>query len=175
MLLTIFLSVFIAVIIYLLFVPIILVIDTANQEYYIKIKGVAKAIVTGDEEHFIKIKLRVFFLNFDFYPFLKKSSSKKNSKAINTHRKKSKVFNLKIVLRVVSSFRIQKCYLDIDTGDCIQNAKLYPVLGFLNMTKGVFSVNFEGKNSLLLYVENRTIRLIKLFINFKKLHHGITF
>ncbi|XLS30248.1 hypothetical protein ACJD0Z_05320 [Flavobacteriaceae bacterium M23B6Z8] len=164
--LLIFLSALIAVITYLLFVPVILVIDTANENYYIKIKGFAKAALIGDNKHLIKVKLKVLFLSFDFYPLLEKDTSSKRVKEKNTKGKKLKVFNFKTFLRMLSSFRIKKCYLDIDTGDCIQNAKLYPIFGFLNLTKGVFRVNFEGKNSLLLCVENRPIRLIKSLINF---------
>ncbi|WP_340202257.1 hypothetical protein [Ascidiimonas sp. W6] len=167
MLLIIFLSVFFAVILYLLFVPVIISIDTVNQNYYLQVKGLAKVFITGDEKQLIKVKLKIFFLNFNFYPLKKKTTKKKELEITEKSSKKKKysVLNLKSALRILRSFEIKKCQLDIDTGDCIENAKLYPVFVFLNRTKGTFRINFEGKNSLLLCVENRPLWLIRSFIN----------
>lgn len=57
-------------------------------------------------------------------------------------------------------------YLNIDTGDCISNAKLYPLFAFFNYKGGNFNINFEGKNRLALHIQNRPIKIIKTFFNF---------
>lgn len=55
--------------------------------------------------------------------------------------------------------------MNIDTGDCIANSKLYPVFSFLSYQFGGFHVNYKGQNTLVLAVENRPIRIIKSFFN----------
>lgn len=70
------------------------------------------------------------------------------------------------MVKLVRSFRIKKFRMEIDTGDSVMNAKLYPmyaVFPFLNID---FGINFEGRNELALVIENRPIRIIRSFINF---------
>ena len=68
MILTIFLSLFLLLIIYLLFIPVILFIDTATNQYYIQLKGLANASIELHSKEVLIFKLRVSFLNFYFYP-----------------------------------------------------------------------------------------------------------
>jgi hypothetical protein len=56
--------------------------------------------------------------------------------------------------------------LDVDTGNCIQNAKLYPAFAFLNHHVGTFHINFEGRVNMVLHMQSRPINIIKSFINF---------
>jgi hypothetical protein len=148
-------------------VPIIFFADTSTNQYYIKVKGIAKASMESDEFEIFKIHLEVLFLNFFFYPIKKKRAVKlnkgKNKIAENKHFKS---VNFKKVLRVLKSFKIKQFQLDIDTGDCIVNSKLYPAFAFLNFYNHTqCSVNFESRNNVLLSIENRPIRIIKSFIN----------
>jgi hypothetical protein len=154
-------------IIYLLLVPIILFIDTSTNQYFIKVKGIAKASIESDKLEVFKIRLKVFFFNFYFYPL-------KNNRLVKLNKDKKKVVKKKNfkwahftkVLRVVRSFKIKQFQLDIDTGDCIINSKLFPVFAFLNFYNHTHcSVNFESRNSVLLSLENRPIRIIKSIIN----------
>jgi hypothetical protein len=107
-------------------------------------------------------------LNFYFYPLRKKTV--KSSKKINqlkkaTKKKNRKGFGITKMLRIVRSFKIKKMIINVDTGDCILNAKLIPIFVFLNHYMGTFSVNYEGKNQIMLQVQNRPIYLIKRIIN----------
>ena len=53
---------------YLLLMPIILSIDTATNEYFIQLKGLARAYIEPHEEEIIRIKLNIFFMRFYFFP-----------------------------------------------------------------------------------------------------------
>ena len=53
----------------------------------------------------------------------------------------------------------------MDTGNCILNAKLYPLFALLNYYTGNFYINFQGRNQLVLLVKNRPIDIIKSLIN----------
>jgi hypothetical protein len=148
-------------------IPIVLFIDTKTNEYYIRVKGLVKASIESHKEELISIKLSLFFLNFYFYPFRNIGSvkSKKIENKIENKKKISKGINIEKSLRMIKSFKVKKFIFDIDTGDCILNAKLYPLFVFLNYSIGGFRINFEGKNSVELYICSRPIYLIKSFIN----------
>ena len=167
MLVYIILIVLFGVIIYLLFMPIILHIDTACEQYFLEIKGLVKATIEEDQLEVIKVHLKVLFFNFDFYPLKKIDFSDKSLVGWKTEIKKHRyTISFKKILSVLKSFKIRQFRAEIDTGDCIFNSKLYPTFTLLNFYKGTqLSANFEGKNSVLLSLENRLIRIIKAIIN----------
>jgi hypothetical protein len=67
---------------------------------------------------------------------------------------------------LISSFKIKKLSVVIDTGDFTTNARWYPVFYFLGKAGGEWHINFEGKDALEIKLANRPIYLLKSFINF---------
>jgi len=153
-------------ILYLLFVPLDIVINSTKNQYFIRIWGLAKVALEGHEKEFLRIKLNTLFTRFYFYPLRKKKKEQK--KKIETKSRKRRNFksNFKRGLQVIKSFEIRKLIVDIDTGNCIQNAKLYPAFAFLNHHVGSFQVNFEGRVNMVLHLQTRPISIIKSFINY---------
>ena len=90
MLLTIIILIVIVFLIYLLLMSIIIVIDTVNNQYYVQIKGLVKANVMPDENEILKIRLKIFFLRFSFYPLKKRLSPNKSKKTKKLLIKKPK-------------------------------------------------------------------------------------
>ena len=156
---------FILIVIYILLVPIVLFIDTNTNQYFIKLKGLAKASIEQHKVEILRIKLTVLYLNFYFYP-LQYLRIKKKKETAAKHTKNRKI-GFKKMMCILKSFKVKKLLLNIDTGNCILNAKLYPFFLFLNYYIGYFSINFEGRNRLVLEVENRPIAIIKSIINLK--------
>lgn len=145
--------------------PMILVVDTNNEQYYVQMKGVARADVIKDDKEIFIIRLKLFFLKFYIHPLKAKKEKKTGiSKAVKVD-KKTKKLSFRTVIRIMRSFKVKKFYINIDTGDCITNSKLYPVFAFLNYRSGGFHINYKGQNALVLAVENRPIRIIKSFFN----------
>lgn len=153
--------------IYLLVMPIVLLIDTTTNEYYVQIKGLAKASLESHEEELLRVKLKVFFLKFYFYPLKNISLKRKIKGTPGKVKRTNKKFSHKTGLRLLKSFRIKRLFVDIDTGDCITNAKLYPVAAFLKYYAVNINVNFEGRNQLVLCIQNRPIYILKSLINLK--------
>ncbi|WP_299441408.1 hypothetical protein [uncultured Aquimarina sp.] len=152
--------------IYILLLPIVICLDTNTNEYYIQLKGLAKASIEEDKEEVIRIKLRMLFFNFHFFPLKKVGLGRKKTVKKKSTKKPKNRINIRTGLRLLNSFKVKKILLDIDTGDCIYNAKLYPVFAFLKYyTKGSFNINFNGRNEMALYIQNRPIYIIKSFIN----------
>ena len=155
---------FVSIVIYLLFARISLFIDTSTNRYFIKLQGICSINAERDETEILKLRLHVFFLHFNFYPL----GPDKKKKIKPKKKKKKSRFSLtfKQAYRLVKSFKIKRFYLDLDTGDCITNAKLYPIVSLINYKKGNFNINFNGRNKLVLHIQNRPIYIIKSFINF---------
>ncbi len=142
----------------------VLYIDTANNEYYLQAKGLVKAKVESHDTELIQIKFYTLFMRFKLFPL--RRFKKKKSKSKRVRAKKRKRMGIQKIIRVAKTFKIDELYVDVDTGNCITNAKLFPSIVLMNGHGGHFRVNFEGRNQVLLKVQNRPIRIIKSFINF---------
>jgi hypothetical protein len=103
-------------------------------------------------------------MHFNFYPLA--PDKKKKIKSEKKKKKSRFPFTFQQGWRLLKSFQIKRFYLDVDTGDCITNAKLYPIFSMVNYQGGNFNINFKGRNKLVLDIQNRPIYIIKSFINF---------
>tara|TARA_R110000787_G_scaffold96415_6_gene199811 strand:+ start:1784 stop:2278 length:495 start_codon:yes stop_codon:yes gene_type:complete len=155
---------FLSIVIYLLFARISLFIDTSVNRYFIKLQGICSINAERDEAEILKLRLNIFFFNFNFYPF--RPDKKKTIKPKKKNKRSRFSLTFKQAYRLIKSFKIKRFYLDLDTGDCITNAKLYPVFLLLNYKRGNFNINFNGRNKLVLHIQNRPVYIIKSFINF---------
>ncbi|MFO7673214.1 MAG: hypothetical protein R6V74_05850 [Lutibacter sp.] len=167
MLISFFSILFLLMLFYLSMMPIVLFIDTKTNQYYLQVKGLVKASIESHDEELISIRLKVFFLSFYFYPLrnIVIGNKKKTLKSIENKKKIGKGISFKKGLRMLKSFKVKRLLIDIDTGDCILSAKLYPLFAMLNYHVGGFSVNFQGRNRVELHIYSRPIYLIKSFIN----------
>ena len=60
----------------ILLVPVELCINTTSNQYYLQVKGLARASVEEDHKEVIRIRVRTFFRSFYFYPLRKIGHSK---------------------------------------------------------------------------------------------------
>lgn len=166
MLLFMLLILLLLIITYLLLVSIVLYIDTSTNQYFIKIKGLAKVSLETDEIEIFKVHLKVLFFNFFFYPLKKIKLERRNKvKGKTSKKKRFKSVPIKKILSVINSCKVRRFQLNVDTGDYILNSKLYPIFTFLNYKSGGFHINFQGKNQMVLLMHNRPFYIIKSFIN----------
>ncbi|WP_422079509.1 hypothetical protein [Ulvibacterium sp.] len=149
----------------LLFVPVELYIDTTTNDYYFRLRGLLRADLETHEKELIRVRLDLIFGNVYFYPLRKIGLSQKGRAKKDTERRKGKRMAIGKVIRLLKTFTIKKMVVDVDTGDCLLNAKLYPAFVFLNHTAGQFSINFQGRNHFVLSIQNRPLNIIKSFIN----------
>jgi len=155
---------------WILFAKFKLYVDTAEKQYYLRLKGVVAAHLVPTNDLFL-IKLKVPFYTFSFDPLEMKGSSDKKkkqnkSKSVGkevTKKKKRKSWSATKVFikRAMATFNVNHFILDLDTGDYPLNAQLIPV--FLLMSRGPASLktNFMGKSYFSLEVENRLIRMVR--------------
>ncbi len=166
MILFILLLVLVGIILYLMFIPVILEVDTIEQDYYLQIGTLAKIKLESHPNKIVQIRLRTIYRNFYFYPLIPKSTKKISApKRKNKNKKRSKM-KIRTILKLIRSFKVKKLKVAIDTGDCIANSKWYPFFYFMNEYAGQWTINYEGANSLQLRLVNRPVYLIKSFINY---------
>ena len=160
----IFLVLFLVLMLYVLLMPIIFFIDTATNQFYIQLKGLATASLEKHSEEIVRIKLKVIFFKFYFYPLRKRALMSKQKLEKRNMKKSRKRIGIRKIVGMIRSFKVKRILIDIDTGDCIANAKLYPIFTFLNYHIGKFNINFDGRNRMALHMQNRPIHIIKSFI-----------
>lgn len=152
--------------IYLLFASIIICIDTISNQYYFELKGIFKANLEKDDIELFRIKLKVLLLKFYIYPLKKRKKRMQNKIKTKAHTNSKRNITLTRIIKIINTFKVTRFVLDIDTDNCILNAKLYPLFSLFNFYGGNFHVNFQGRNQLVLYVKNRPIDIIRSIINF---------
>ncbi|WP_407139095.1 hypothetical protein [Aquimarina sp. 2-A2] len=150
----------------LLWIPVSLYINTHKNEYKLTIQNIATASLQNDIEHLIRIKLSVLFWKFYFYPFKENISYKYKARGKVVTSKSTSIIRFDKVLKMLRSFKLKKLLLDIDTGDCITNVKLFVFFRSIkSFIKGTFEINFEGNNQFELHMENRGIFLLTSLIS----------
>jgi len=167
MILTSFLILVVLFLLYLLWMPIILFIDTSSNQYFVQLKGLTKISVEKHIKEIVRIRMRVLFMNFYYYPLRKrtKETSKKLDSKPTKNLKKRRSYSFKTIYRLLRSFKIKRFFVDVDTGDFVTNAKLIPLFTLLNYTIANFKVNFEGRTHMALHMQNRPIHIIKTMLN----------
>ena len=148
----------------LLVSPLNLYVNTNTRDYYLQFGNLFTARIEPHEEKVVCVHIKLFFFDFYLYPLQYKKKTKKKDSGSKRKGFDRKFFTKARMRNLLRSFNIKKLWLNIDTGDYIANAKLFPVCWLLNYTKGTFTVNFEGKNELVLHLQNRPIRILRSFI-----------
>ena len=164
----------VGLLLYLLFLPLDVIVNTSDKKFFARLGYLAKAAVESDEKYLIRVRLSTLFMRFNFYPLKKRRKKEKPKTKKVTKKSQMKWSDFRLGLRLLKSFEIKRFSADVDSGNCITNAKWYPVAALFNYYGGNFNINFIGRNQLTLHLHNRPIRIIKSFINPKKLYHGIT-
>lgn len=152
-------------VLYLLFVPLILEVDTTKHDYYLQIGPLAIITVEPHPDKMLQLRLRTFYRNFYFYPLTPKAKEKKTDSLKKKKKRSFGSVKTRTILKIVRSFKVKKLKVVMDTGNWIVNAKWYPVFYFMNQYSGKWAINYEGRNSLQVRIMNRPVYLLKSIIN----------
>ncbi len=155
----------VAPILWILFAPIVLRIDTKMGVYRVRWKGIASFQFSIQEDVPI-LSLHIWFWKKDFQPLDALSKARKpNSKKKAKKRKSRKKRNWRrLGLRLLHSFKVRQFDLMLDTDDFVLNSYLYPVFHMLHCKPLQLGINYQGESSLQLRIENRLIRLLKAIL-----------
>ena len=153
----------ILVICYLLFAPFYLEVDNIKHMIRVRFHRIISArFIIEDNTAFIKVKFLGWQLKFDL---LKPKNERK--KEPHEKRMQSNKISTSKIIAVIGSFKINKFYVTLDTGNYALNARLIPVfysLGYL-INKTV-TINFLQKNIFKLEIENNISRILWAYITY---------
>lgn len=160
MILLIILGILIVLLIYLLLIPLYVFISTPESRYEAGLGRILKIWITADPEYLLKVWIKIFFYRMEIKPFEFKERKVKAPTKKESQKKKRKLTfkRIKLILRllwkVVSSFKLLQLKLNIDTGDVIHNAHLVPVFSMVYGENIQLTINFDDKNEFILHFEN---------------------
>ena len=107
---------------------------------------------------------KVFFFEKEWHPSQGKPKAKKK-KAVKKKKAAIRLGQLwglaKNMLRAVD---VKRFYIDWDTDDFIQNARLYPAFQLLSGGNRQLHINFMGKQELAILLQTRPYRLAWAFL-----------
>ncbi len=170
------------VILWILFLRIRLIIDTEEALYELRLRPLAKANLMVDEES-IAYEWSVLFWHKrgEIFPAFDKddtkesgsleSQPKKEVKSTKTQRSLKRRMTLEQGLNLsrslLSSFKVNRFRLFLNTDDAIYNAWLYPVFTYWRSKGHDVELRFFGTSELILDIENALHRVLGvLFYNY---------
>ncbi len=147
-----------ALVAYLLWMPLELRIDTASRLFYLRAGFLARASLEPEPEELVLLHLKAGFWHFYWRPsdLISGGGAKKTA----GKRKTTRNITARQALRLMRSFRVRRFRWDLDTGNPALNARLYPVFFLLDRTLGGFGINFQDQNQLALHLVNRPVRIL---------------
>ena len=152
----------------ILLFPLIIEIDTNSGLYRLRLPGIARFQVVFSYEELIEFRIGVFFFRFRFNPFRSKKKEKDKKKDKKAVKKKMDLSAFlsgsRLAPRILRSFRVRRLWLEMDSGDVISNAFLFPAAYALQQENIRISINNESRNSLHLIVQNRLIRIVAILV-----------
>ena len=159
------LFIIVAIFSYLLFAPLYIEINSVNSLYAVRFHHLASAkLIFIDSSLKINLKIAGWKKQIDLFHQLFERKPKKTP-AEQQKKRKPKRFSFSLIKAILKSFRVNKCYLNIDTGDMQLNGILYPGFYWLGKYTGnPIGINFQDKNEIEVEIENNFARIIVAFI-----------
>jgi hypothetical protein len=161
-------SFFIALLLWILFAPVIIFLHTDAKRYHVVLPGIIKMAIVPSPDIFY-IRGWIFFIPFKYRPFQGKKRKRKEKPEKPKPKAKLRMLsgNAQLIKDAIRSFRIRKLMLDIDTDDFMLNAWLVPAFSMVNGGNIQLRANFEGYSSLILDMRLRLGTLLWIFIRNK--------
>lgn len=146
----------------ILFIPLRIVVNTQNKEYYISLPGYFRADLIFESLQSFRIKMRIFLFTFRIEPGRFKAKEEIHPAK---PQKSGKMKNpLQLMKNQLKNFSIKRLNADFDTGDFPLNAQLIPATTFLNSDRVNININFKDENKLDMCITTRIYKILITFI-----------
>lgn len=155
--------VFLCIMVYVLFAPLLVEIDSHNYTYQFRVVPIFRLWWVSDklfghpEMSIFGIHKKISFSN------LKDKTTPLKQQSTNPLN-----FSFQRFFAIIKSCKVKKCVIDIDTGNMPLNGKLFPLMYMLSgLTGKTFHINFTGKNEIVLTIKNNVYSILKAYIKNK--------
>lgn len=165
------LTLLIALLIWILFAPIYLYLEWNDdrQRAELRWRGLIRVLILGSRKGWrVHVRILWFHRQWGLLELLARPSSSAPEKPSKQSRRSSwrPRHPLKMLRRLWRSFRIRQFRWRLDTDDYVLNAYLFPLFRITSRRQRFdWTVNFHGKNEVLLITENRLARMIYAVIS----------
>jgi hypothetical protein len=158
-------AVLLALLAYLLLMQLDLVVNTYQQQYYLRVGRLCTLLLEKDPEELVHLRLRSGLVNITWRPSDFKARAQKPKKLRKPKPEKTRKFKFRTLLALLKAVKVKEFRWQLDTADPILNAQLYPLFFFLKNQRMRCSVNFTGENQLALRLSSRPVKFLKAIIN----------
>lgn len=152
----------IIVLCFILFTPLVIEIDSTRELYQVKLRGIVRiwfAFNQGPLTIYIKTLWWKKAINIpDTGSHVDEAGKTPPVKRKTPRPSFSRVLNK--AHAVAASFHLKVLYIDIDTGDFIINAWLFPLAWFMKNTNRKLQINYRGINVIKFKAVNNTAKLL---------------
>lgn len=154
---------------YLLVMPLELCLDSYRGTFFLRLGVLARLGVEKDPVDFMRLHLKVLFLHFYWRPAEAASWARPRKKPTPGSRgRKPRGLSLERWVKLLKTFRVKSFRLELDTGDPVANARLFPLFYLLGQRAADVGINFLGRNHVSLQIVNRPIYILNALFNPKK-------
>lgn len=158
------LGILIAVLLFLLFTPIVIEVDSSKDLYRLRWRGIGYVRPIFRDGRFL-IRFRILFFTKQLDPLKKRKSKKKKARK---RKKKTGTRWARKGLRKIGpifrAIRVRHIYVNMDTNNAIINAWLYPAMRILSRGRRQLHINFNDVNEVKLKLTTSGFRFIRAFI-----------
>jgi hypothetical protein len=157
---------FLALLLWILFAPVHVYVNTWEELAYIELYGLMRFIFVW-KDYKPLFRMRIFFLEFNL------PSGKKKPKKPRKPKKRKRSFSASAMLEagraLLKTFRLEKLRLRMDTGDVADNARLVPLFCLINTHPAAdCAVSFNGELGMECLIGNRISRMLPVFFKMRK-------
>jgi len=147
---------------YILFAPVYIEIDSIHSIYQVRLhKILSVSFFVNGEASLLEVKAGLWKRRID----LSKAPATKTHAAEEKKQELPASFPFRKLLAVIRSFKVTRLDASLDLGDMSWNGMLYPCFCWLSFITGKnIQINFEGRNSLVLHIENNIARMSRAFL-----------
>jgi hypothetical protein len=163
--LTIFLIVIGAVVLYLLFAPVVLEIDSQKQVYQVRVSSLVRAALRITVEGwYINLQIAFWRKNIDLFNLPGRKPVREKKKA-RYKKKRHSGFSFREIMAVLKSFRVREWKVILDTGDMALNGKLFPWFYLFSAVTGrSCRISFNDDTVIQLHIRNSIGRMLVAYI-----------
>lgn len=162
-----------------LFVPLRIVLNSADDKYYINLWGYFKAQFVQSNSTW-KVRIRLFFIPISFSTEkLNKKTRRKEVHQTKPTKKRSKTSVLrvaKLITDLLKSIKVDRLRASIDTGNYPMNAQLIPLTQAFQQENMRININFFNYNAIDFQATTYAFKilwtLIKTNLFTKNKNHG---
>ncbi len=159
--LIIILTIILSLMLYVLFAPIDLKINSKANIFKIDFfKFFSGQLKESDETLFFQLNFFKWKKKID----LLKTNLSSQIKSTKIKKSNSTIFKPTRVWQLLKSFKILRLYLTLDTGNMQRNGILYPLVFWLaRKSNRSIHINFLNQNEFILHVQNNVYRMLRAY------------